>query len=80
MTPQGSIAFYDPEANVVTTEPEKDWQTLAFAKAARNFPELQSLAPVRPDHAVTCSECGGSGSFLENTECGTCWGTGWIVK
>lgn len=78
VTPDGGVAFYDPETGEVSAEREEGWRTLALVKAAQKYPELQALLPERPGAAVTCSHCGGSGTVLGHIPCGACFGAGWI--
>jgi hypothetical protein len=59
-------------------------QVMSIVHAARRYPELQALLPLRPRSAVDCSTCDGTGwLFRENAKirpigCGTCFGLGWI--
>lgn len=78
VTPDGGVAYYDPETGEVCVEREAGWRTLARVKAARKYPELQTLLPERPGTAVTCSQCGGSGTVFGHIDCGACFGAGWI--
>lgn len=78
ITPDGDVWQYDPETETVGVEFEEKWRTLARARAARHFPELQHLAPQRPTGAAECSTCGGRGIIMENLDCGVCFGTGWV--
>ena len=45
---------------------------------AREYPELQTLVPARPDDALTCEDCGGSGLLerMPSIVC-SCGGVGW---
>jgi ABC-type transport system involved in multi-copper enzyme maturation permease subunit len=56
---------------------------VARVSAARLFPELRVLLPLRPKHADRCLACGGSGlDRYSNTPgkvlCQTCTGLGWV--
>jgi hypothetical protein len=75
----GSVLHYDPDAGTALQVTDVRWQTLALSKAARMFPELESLRPLRPSAAVDCPQCGGSGVVLGTTDCGRCFTTGWIT-
>jgi hypothetical protein len=72
------VLFYDSEQK--TVEPvANDWRIVSFVRAARKFPELRSLLPVRPEDAVTCPKCGGTGFRFEKFGCGECRETGWVL-
>jgi hypothetical protein len=79
IAPDQSVLFYDWETSSVRQMPAEDWRLLAFAKAARRFPELRSLFPPRPSNAVDCSQCQGTGLILERLDCGSCFGVGWVA-
>jgi hypothetical protein len=79
ITPEGEVLEYDFETRI-TAVAEGNWRTAGFTRAARRFPELKDLAPLRPSSAVNCPVCGGCGVIVANIGCGTCWGTGWIVR
>lgn len=78
VTPKGDVVQYDFETRA-TSVPDNKWRTLALSKAARRFSELKDLAPSRPSNAITCPDCGGSGS-IHGTDCFECLGTGWIER
>lgn len=79
VTAEGDVIQYDFETGA-TTRPDENWKVLGLAKAARRFPELRNLAPEKPTDAVRCRSCAGAGTMPGNTDCATCWGTGWIRK
>jgi hypothetical protein len=76
LTTDGTVLGYDYETEL-TTDPPGEWVTLALAKAARKFVELQSLASSVPSDAVQCPVCSGSGQVF-GWDCGKCSSTGWI--
>jgi hypothetical protein len=78
LMPTGTVVRYDPESAISTDEHSAGWKVLALTRAARKFPQLAALCPPRPDRAVTCAQCDGSGVLQGNVDCGTCFGTGWI--
>ena len=77
ITSAAEVVRYEFETgriNLVTAGP---WRELALARAARKFPELDSLRPSRPNSSVTCPQCGGTGVTVGNVDCGMCYGLGW---
>ena len=66
----------DTERTEEVTDPR--WRSVAFARAARQFPSLSTLMPQAPQSARQCDACGGAGSFRAGVPCGTCSGLGWI--
>lgn len=72
--------------------PPREAKTLAEAAMAivvgakvRNFPELLSILPKRPQKAIDCKNCNGDGWFKPHKNlgpffCGDCGGLGWTVK
>lgn len=79
ITPDGGVVQYDPETGGVVPVRDGPWRTLALVKAARKFPELAGLGPRRPETAVECSACRGSGVIVGDLDCATCSGTGWTA-
>lgn len=78
----GSVAHYDPETDRMREVHDDEagrWRTFALIQAARQFPELGALYPPRPNDAIVCSECAGSGARYESFICGACLGTGWLA-
>jgi hypothetical protein len=64
---------------------EPEFQLAAIASAAERIPELASLLPIRPEAAMACPECGGSGrpflghDKLGDLKCGCCMSLGWVL-
>ena len=79
ITAEGDVVQYDLETGA-TVRPNEDWKVLALAKASRRFPELKELAPKKPPNAIQCPSCAGTGTMPGNTDCATCWATGWIRR
>jgi hypothetical protein len=79
ITPGGAVLVFDPDKDTVTSADDR-LKTLAFARAARRFPDLSALAPPRVADATDCPQCGGSGVILDGMDCGICLGTGWIAN
>ena len=77
LTPEGEVVHYDFE-NGATTIPDQNMQIFARVRAAQRFPELQELAPQRPDSATSCPICEGRGEIVYGMYCGNCCGTGWV--
>jgi ribosomal protein S27AE len=51
----------------------------------RNFPELLSILPARPENAIDCQNCEKTGWFMAGEVlgpfvCGKCGGLGWKLK
>jgi hypothetical protein len=53
-----------------------EWKLVAFVAAAERFSELKQLLPTRPDDALDCSLCAGTGRIL-GVRCGSCLGLRW---
>ena len=82
LTPQGEVMFYDSEREVIEPVCEEDWRLYALVKASQKFPELLSLVPARPENAVECVQCKGSGTVTIGSvtvDCGKCSSTGWQI-
>ncbi|MGH9870579.1 MAG: hypothetical protein ACREAA_20775 [Candidatus Polarisedimenticolia bacterium] len=63
----------------VVTDP--GWRTIAFVEAGERFPSLSFLRPERPDTAVDCPSCGGTGRVPfadQKVMCGACHALGWV--
>jgi len=73
----GSVALYREEQDLVEPVDRDPWRTLALIQAARTYPaELHALQPTRPDDAIPCEDCDGTGE-LHTAICGACLGAGW---
>ena len=88
LDPEGEVWIIDTEYGK-PPEPgtEKD-RRLALFQGLRRFPELLSLLPARPEDAVTCSGCEGTGILPINFEVPAlrgsvvcrCGGAGWVPR
>jgi hypothetical protein len=59
---------------------EAGWKLLALTLAAKQFPALRSLEPIRPTEAPSCGRCPGTGLLVLgelSVRCGDCYGLGW---
>jgi hypothetical protein len=72
------VVRYEPDTGRVTAVTEERWRRAALVAAARRFPSLADLRPIRPTCAITCESCRGEGEILAGVPCGVCMGTGWI--
>lgn len=79
VTPLGVVLRYEVEHGTVVSVDDVRWRMAAFVKAARRFPELALLFPVKPPEAVRCEQCDGTGLMFGTIDCGTCMGAGWIL-
>ena len=79
LTPLGTVLHYDPETGAVASVDDDRWKTAALVKAARRYPELIALFPVKPSNAVVCLQCRGTGMILGTLDCGKCMGAGWLA-
>jgi hypothetical protein len=78
VAPNGDVLHFDPDTESVRPVTEDRWRNLALARAAKRFPELVVLAPLRPPDATTCPACGGLGVVLGSVGCAECTGLGWV--
>jgi len=83
--PDGEVLCVpDDPAMSVHIETDPIQRNLALIRATERYPDLQDLYPVRPDDAVSCSDCGGSGINPVTAHAGfeaiicRCGGTGWL--
>jgi len=53
-------------------------QRMAIKQAVDRYPELEALIPPRPDDAVVCEKCSGSGKAHAQVIC-ECGGVGWVI-
>lgn len=77
LTSKGEVLQYDPEQRAVLPHVEDRWRELVLVKAARRYDTLAALLPRRPEEAVTCPACGGTGLVARTLDCATCVGKGW---
>jgi hypothetical protein len=78
VSPSREVLVYDHDTRSVKPEDDARWRTLARAKAAKRFPELAELSPVRPHNAMDCTACDGRGVILDSADCGVCMSLGWV--
>jgi hypothetical protein len=76
ITAGGKVLHYDPERKLVSAVVDETWRRAALVHAVRKHPELSELFP-RPNTAVVCPQCGGSGLLMGKADCGWCMGAGW---
>lgn len=88
----GEIAVLDfNDENIYTfLEFERDprIRSLVLCQGAKRFPDLAELMPIRPNDAVDCKQCEGTGIEPLNKKLGyeteviVCWcgGLGWLPK
>jgi|GraSoi013_1_40cm_1032412.scaffolds.fasta_scaffold254418_1 hypothetical protein len=79
----GGAIFIRPDGSMISetgsSHPDPidaKWRTVALVASMREHPELRELLPQRPDTAVQCGPCIGTGRLL-GVICGTCFGLGW---
>ena len=76
------VAFYD----LSPQSPPEEWRTAdahertwLLVCAARRFPALNLLLPSKPQDAISCPECSGTGFTLNNVVvCMKCSALGWL--
>jgi hypothetical protein len=82
LRPDGSFVRWDHEASPTELRPLRDglWRRLAIFQGIKRYPELEALLPARPDEAVPCGACGGSGELAGSPQlvC-ECGGAGWQI-
>ena len=84
LRPDGSFVFCEWDTWICTEEIEPVFRLVGLVNGSEKYPELKALLPARPENAVTCKECKGTGRFIiedqvaENIFCGQCSGMGWI--
>ena len=76
VTAEGIVLTYD-DSGAVRVEPEEGWRTVALVHAARKFPELEPLRPIKPEGALPCAACSGTGPVFDKIDCGACFAAGW---
>jgi hypothetical protein len=77
IVPLSKVVRYDCERDCIAEVTDAPWRLFAFVCAARKYPELVPLAPMRPPNANACPVCIGTGFILDNITCATCMGLGW---
>jgi hypothetical protein len=79
LTPSGDVFFLGNEdGDSMQPETSIEWRTIAAVVASEKYPELAALRPQRPDSAIDCPECGGTGRVMpQRLRCGDCLSLGW---
>lgn len=83
ITSSGDIVVWNTETDVSFIQ-EIDTQLFhaSLMAGVKRYPDLQFLIPSRPDDAVTCDACCGTGRIphkgFENVIC-VCGGVGWLA-
>ena len=91
--PDGTVVRWNHEdehggdADNAVPEPENNpyWQRMALARGAKRYPAVAGLVPSRPDEAITCGVCEGTGELpgvedLEMDLICECGGLGWLLE
>ena len=85
LRPDGSFIYLDEETEKVTEVFDPKFILVALVNGSEKYPELKALLPVRPDTAIDCDNCQGTGRFIFESQlykqafCGTCSGLGWGI-
>jgi hypothetical protein len=84
ITPEGLVRRFSADGEFVEyeglREPEgRPHFITALFEGVKRFPELEPVLPVRPQNAVTCPTCGGSGIVPSPFKC-ACGGLGWLPR
>jgi hypothetical protein len=85
LRPNGEVlCIPDDPATSVHVETDALQRNLALVQAGKRYSDLRDLYPVRPDDAISCSDCGGTGTNPVTAHAGfeaiicKCAGTGWL--
>jgi hypothetical protein len=87
--PDGEIiSFSWDEPFKLDIEKDARIQRLVLASGVKKYPELKNLLPTRPDEAIECSSCNGTGVDRFVAEHGLdpetivcfCGGLGWLLE
>lgn len=78
----GELITYEPSSDEYRIEGDEKWRKAALVTMARDYPELASLLPPRPDNAIDCPDCHGLGRHpaLANALCDRCDALGWVLE
>jgi hypothetical protein len=78
LAPSGDLFFYDDGSETMNPVEDRVWENIALVSLAKKYPDLAEVLPVRPENAVDCPLCLGTGRVTSlNLLCGECGGTGW---
>jgi hypothetical protein len=80
LRPDGSFILWEEEPPSLRALSNAFLQRMALCQGIKHYPQLAVLLPLRPDEAVTCSLCGGSGKLPGASKfiC-VCGGIGWSI-
>ncbi len=74
----GELWLYDIEWSTGWSPASPFLRRMALRRASLACDELEATLPQRPDEAVTCDVCSGTGRIKEPLICG-CGGYGWVI-
>ena len=80
LRPDGSFWMFDKDFEVPLEPLPSDWETQALVWGARRYPWLSALLPIRPEHALDCPSCAGTGFLSVTWMCPRCDGLGWSTR
>ena len=75
---EGRLYFSEGDFQEYCEEHDPWRRHVMLAEAARLYPEVRNLAPVRAPGDSTCDICGGTGTRPESRRVCRCGGTGWL--
>lgn len=84
LTPEGEVLEAEDSQRI--TRVDEPLRTMFLVAGAERYPELKALLPVRPESAVACEVCGGTGwRSLEpgqeaHLRCWDCRALGWVAS
>jgi hypothetical protein len=79
LTKEGELISYNYDTETTKPFVDSQWFIVAITSAVRRYPCLIDILPQRPEEALTCSDCSGSG-IHRNVVCSSCLGLGWITN
>jgi hypothetical protein len=75
----GRVMTFDLDSRSVRELDDESWLLVARAAAAERHPEFQAIKPLRPNAAIDCNACVGTGKDPQfGLRCGVCMGMGWV--
>jgi hypothetical protein len=83
LRPDGSMVYLDDNTGKTTEDIEPKFRIAALVYGSEKYPELNVFLPERPETAVDCQDCKGTGRFILEGQvyrmifCGKCSGLGW---